>query len=281
MSERPIVGLLHPGAMGVTIGRALQATSTVIWAGEGRSAATIDRAASAGLEDAGTVDALAAVASVIVSVCPPGEAISVARSIAEVGFAGRYVDANAVSPASARIIGGLFDDVVDGGIIGPPINGPGTTRLYLSGDRASDVAALFDASDLDVRLVDGGPGAASAVKMAFAAWTKGTSALLLAINAVAEFEGVRDDLVAEWSTSMPELVARSERLPGVVGPKAWRFEDEMHEIASTFAAVGLPEGFHLAAAETYRRLSGLKGVDGATLADVLGLLDDRSGSAER
>jgi hypothetical protein len=108
--------------------------------------------------------------------------------------------------------------------------------------------------------------------MSFAAWTKGTSALLLAINALADMEGVGDDLRAEWATSMPELIARSERLPAGVGPKAWRFEGEMHQIADSFAAVGLHDGFHRAAADTYGRLAELKSTDEPTLEDVLRLL---------
>jgi hypothetical protein len=207
-----------------------------------------------------------------VSVCPPGEAVAVARSVADLGFAGTYVDANAVSPATARDIAAKFDDFVDGGIVGPPVRAPGTTRLYLSGASAQTVEALFADSHVEVRVVDGGAGAASAVKMSFAAWTKGTSALLLAINALADMEGVGDDLRAEWATSMPELIARSERLPAGVGPKAWRFEGEMHQIADSFAAVGLHDGFHRAAADTYARLAELKTSDDPTLEDVLRLL---------
>ena len=266
--------------MGAEIGRALLAADPsrpVLWASHGRSRETIDRAEAAELTDVMSLDALVDQADTIISVCPPGSALEVARTVASLGFAGRYIDANAVSPATARSVAELFDDAVDGGIVGPPPVRPGTTRLYLSGPEANEAGALFAGSDLEVRLVDGPAGAASAVKMCFAGWTKGTSALLYSIRALAEAEGVTQSLLAEWETSMPELIARSERSPAAVSPKAWRFEPEMHEIADSFGAAGLPDGFHRAAADTYARMGGFKGRpnagdDAATLGDVIAAL---------
>lgn len=275
MVDVATVGLIHPGAMGVTVGASMASAATVVWAGEGRSKATKDRANAARLTDVGSLSELVGRSSTIVSVCPPGEAVAVARSVADLGFAGTFVDANAVSPATARSIAAMFDDAVDGGIVGPPVRSPATTRLYLSGASAQAVGALFVGSHLEVRIVDGAPGAASALKMSFAAWTKGTSVLLLAINVLADMEGVGTDLRAEWATSMPELIARSEALPAGVGPKAWRFEGEMHQIADTFAAAGLHDGFHRAAADIYGRLAELKTADEPTLADVVRLLGEQ------
>ncbi len=276
--------VLHPGAMGASIAAALRAArpdEPVLWAASGRSADTRARADAAGLTAVDDLDAVVDQATQIVSVCPPDAAVELARQVEALGFSGTYVDANAVSPSTARQIGELFDDAVDGGIVGPPVSGPGTTRLYLSGASAAAMADRWAGSDLEVRVVDGPVGAASAVKMGFAAWTKGTSALLLAIRALAEAEGVSDDLLGEWATSMPDLVARSERTPAGVGPKAWRFDGEMHEIADTFEAAGLPDGFHRAAAEIYRRLADLKGRppvgdDAATIDDVTARLLGRT-----
>jgi len=266
--------------MGAEIGRALLASDPgrpVLWASDGRSQETAGRASDAGLSDVGTLAALVEQADTIVSVCPPANAVELAKSVADLGFDGRYIDANAVSPGTARSVAGLFIDVVDGGIIGPPPTKPGTTRLYVSGGGANGVSELFAGSNLEVRVVDGPAGAASAVKMCFAGWTKGTTALLYSIRALAEAEGVSDSLLEEWETSMPELVARSERSPGMVGPKAWRFEPEMKEIADSFAAAGLADGFHRAAADTYGRMAGFKGRpnsgdDATTLGDVLAAL---------
>jgi hypothetical protein len=94
--------------------------------------------------------------------------------------------------------------------------------------------------------------------MAYASYTKGVSALLMAIRALAIAEGVDDALLGEWERSQPGVRARSES--GIRGSarKAWRFAGEMEEIAATFTGAGLPDGFHRAAAEIYARLAGYK-----------------------
>lgn len=239
------VGLLHPGEMGAAVGAVLRGQGVrVVWASEGRSEETRARAEAAGLEDAGSVVEVAR-SDVVFSICPPHAALEVARS-AE--FAGVYVDANAVSPATAREVAEAVGEFVDGGIVGSPPREPGTARLYLSGDCASEVAELFAGSALDARVVSN----ASAVKMAYAAWTKGTAAMLLAIRELARREGVEDTLLAEWDLSVPELRERYERARRSAEAKGWRWVGEMEEIAATFEADGLPGGFHRAAAEVYR-----------------------------
>lgn len=235
-----IVGLLHPGEMGAAVGRVLQGNGhEVLWASEGRSDATRERAQS--FRDAGTTEALAAEADVVLSICPPHAALDVARSVR--GFDGVYVDANAISPLRAREIAALQARFVDGGIVGGPPVEPGTT-LYLSGDEAGTVAALFAGSPLATRIVAN----ASAVKMAYAAWSKGTTALLLAIRDVAAANGVED----EWRLAAPELAASLPRAEAAKAKKGWRWIGEMEEIADTFAAAGRPAGFHRSAAEVYR-----------------------------
>ena len=262
-----IVGFLHPGMMGVSLMTTCDAET--IWASSGRSPETIVRAETAGARDVETLEALAASADVIVSICPPAAAEDVADQVASLGFEGVYVDANAISPATTRRIAERFDHFVDGSVIGPPVWRPGTTRLYLSGDRASEVASLWAASMLDARAIEGGIGAASALKMAYASWTKIGGAMVLAIRALATAEGVDEALVAEWELSQPGMVERSERTATGVGPKAWRFVGEMHQIADAYGAAGLPAGFAEAAAEVYERLADLKGTDAPTLAEVL------------
>ena len=239
------VGLLHPGEMGAAIGAVLRGQGhRVLWASDGRSAETRARADEAGLEDVGSVSQVAR-ADVVFSVCPPHAALEVARSAR---FSGVYVDANAVSPATAAKVSDVVDEFVDGGIVGSPPYEPATTRLYLSGERADDVAALFTGSVLDARVVSN----ASAVKMAYAAWTKGTAAMLLAIRELARREGVEEPLLAEWDLSQPELRDRHARALRSADAKGWRWVGEMEEIAATFEAHGLPGGFHRAAAEIYR-----------------------------
>ena len=254
--------------MGATVAAAC--SGTVLWAGAGRSAATRERAEEAGLADVGDIASMAAAADIVISVCPPHGALALADSVAGAGFDGCYVDANAVAPSTARKIASRFENFVDGGLIGPPAVRPGTTRLYLSGPGADQVAARFEGSKLEPRvLVGGGPGTASALKMAYASWTKGTSALLAAAAALAAAEGVADDLLAEWDMSLPGVSQRLAGTAAEVAPKAWRWTGEMDEIAATFAAAGLPDGFHRAAGEIYRRLDTFKDTPGTTVEEML------------
>jgi 3-hydroxyisobutyrate dehydrogenase-like beta-hydroxyacid dehydrogenase len=238
--------------MGAAVGATLRARGeTVVWASAGRSAATVARARHAGLEDVGEVRELCLRSDVIVAVCPPHAAVEVARSAR--GFAGIYVDANAISPMTARSISALVGRFVDGGIVGPPPFAQGTTRLYLSGPEAEPVADLFAGTAVEARVVSAEVGAASAVKMAYAAWTKGSLALVLATRGLARTQGVEDTLLDEWRLSLPHLLEQSVRAAGAAERKGWRWVGEMEEIAETFAASGLPDGFGRAAADIFRR----------------------------
>ncbi len=254
------VGLLHPGEMGSAVGASLVAGGArVLWASQGRGHETRARAEGIGLEDARTLEDLVRRAQVILSVAPPHAAADVARAAGALRFCGLYVDANAISPETARDIGRIVERAgarfVDGGIIGPANRKPGAARIYLSGASAAHVAPLFSAGPVSAIVLDGPVGAASALKMAFAAWNKGMQALLTSIRALAIAEGVDAGLLAEWRISMPDVPARSERAVHDNARKAWRFVGEMEEIARTFAQAGLPTGFHEAAAEVYRRLA--------------------------
>jgi 3-hydroxyisobutyrate dehydrogenase-like beta-hydroxyacid dehydrogenase len=257
------VALLHPGNMGATIGAAVATSGTpVIWVSEGRSKASQHRAREAGLSDVTTLAKAVDESDVILSVCPPDAALDLARDVAEHYFKGIYVDANAVSRITAQQIGEIVTKAgasfVDGGIIGSPVKRAGTTRMYLSGQRAPEIAALFSASMLDAKTIGAEPGAASALKVAYAAWTKCTDALLLAIRTFAAAEGVDRALLQEWAISQPNLERRSHQAAAVATPKAWRYVGEMKEIAATFEAAGLPAGFHNAAAEVCQRLAPFK-----------------------
>ena len=192
-------------------------------------------------------------------------------------FAGIYVDGNAIAPRRARSIrekvevGGAR--YVDGGIIGPPALQPGTTRLYLSGRAASGVAAHFADGPLEAILIGDAPDAASSLKMAYAAYTKGTTALLLAILRLARASGVEQALPDEWQRSQPRsqpaLASGAEARIRASSAKAWRFSGEMEEITATFAAAGLPDCFHLAAADLYARLERYRDADPAPPLDEL------------
>ncbi len=257
------VGLLHPGAMGSTIGAALVATGhRVLWAGAGRSAATRARADAAGLDQVANLESLVDGSDTILSICPPDAAVDVARSVTRARFGGRYVDANAIAPSTVAIIAGIVATtgatLVDGGLIGPPAHRAGTTRLALSGRAAPLVADGFRGSNVEVILVGDEPGAASALKLCYAAWTKGSAALLLTIRAAAAEAGVEAALLDEWARSQPGLADRSGATASGSAPKAWRWVGEMHEIATFLETSGLPGGWFDAAGEIYRRLESSK-----------------------
>lgn len=273
---------MHPGEMGAAMGRVLtDAGYAVLWASEGRSAATAARAARAHLADVGTIADLLATADTLISICPPHAALDVART-ARQSFRGLYVDMNAVSPRRAQEIGALFDKFVDGGIVGAPPTQAGSTRLFLSGSEAPRVAAWFQASIVAPVVVSAEPGAASAVKMAYAAWTKGTAALLLAIRAAARAHGVEAEVLDEWRRSLPDLEPRSVSAAWSAAAKGWRWVDEMRQVADTMNQAGLPEGFHQAAAQIFEQVP-RQDVGAAdrqqVLHSVLGMLGGGQGSA--
>src|SRR5262249_41632971 len=162
------------GQMGIVVAvSARQSGSEVYWASAGRRAASVERARAAGLSDAVSIENLCATCPIVISVCPPEFAEDVAHQVAAFGFRGVFADVNAVSPDRvkriARTVVPAGADFVDGGIIGTPStpNGP---WLYLSGSSASKVAECFGAGPLVVEVVKGDVGAASALKMCFAAY---------------------------------------------------------------------------------------------------------------
>lgn len=268
MQGTSTVGLVGLGAMGSAIGRRLRDHDVEVVASPvGRSDRSRARALDA---DIRLVDDLASVlqdVEVVLSIVPPAAARSVATDLADAwrhagtehGRAERpaplVVDANAVAPATAQEVVATLDAAglraVDGGLIGPPPRGEVTPRLYVSGDHLDAVLDLAR-HGLDVRPVDGGVGAASALKLSFAALTKGTAALAIQLLVAAEAAGVRGPLLAELEASVPQQLATLERqLPGVPA-KARRWVGEMEEIDAAFAAAGLPAGTFAAIADVYR-----------------------------
>ena len=229
---------------------------------DGRSAESRARAAEHDLNDAGTLAALCATCGVIVSVCPPHAAAATADAVIAQGWRGLYLDANAIAPQHARQIGERLSAAgstfVDGGIIGGPAWKPGKTWLYLSGEAEAAMAQYFAAGPLETEIIGAEIGKASALKMCFAANTKGATALLSAVVAAAQQFGVRADLERQWSRGNANAAAQNQQRIQQVTEKAWRFAGEMDEIADTFAEAGLPDGFHRAAGEIYQRMAGFK-----------------------
>jgi hypothetical protein len=238
--------------MGAAVGAALvEHGHTVVWASAGRSQATTERARTAGMTDVGELERLLAETEVLLSIAPPHAALDIARSVA--GYDGLFVDANAIAPQTAAKVPDLVgSQTVDGSIVGPPPHRAGSTRLFLSGTRAQEVADLFEGSRVQpVVLAEAGPTGASLVKMSYAAWTKASAALLLAAEATAAQGGVADALRDEWERSLPGLTQLLEKARADAVDKGWRWTGEMQEVSATFDAAGQPGGFGAAAAQLY------------------------------
>ena len=265
MTEKNI-GFINPGAMGISLAAtAINSGCISHWASEGRSQETRARAEKYGLVEVNTLMDLCAKCDTLISVCPPHAASDVAQAVLECGFDGTYADVNAISPqrvidiASWMVEAGV--DFVDGGIIGGPAWQPNTTWLYLSGGNADQVAACFSEGPLMTEFIGDDIGKASALKMCYAANTKGTTALLCTIVAAAEELGVRQELENQWSRQDADYAKNIFARIRAVTAKAWRFSGEMDEIAETLSGAGLPDGFHKAASETYQRIAHFKGAD--------------------
>ena len=257
------IAIISPGNMGHAVGRVLGSRGfDVVTSLAGRSPRTGGLAALAGIRDLGSVDALVAEADLVLSIMPPAAAVAAAEEVAAAmnaaGVTPPYADCNAIAPATteriAALIGAAGAAYVDAGIIGgPPANGRGP-RFYASGPAAHLLAPL-QGGGLVVRDLGGAVGRASALKMCYAAVTKGTSALQFAQLAAASRLGVDEALAAELAESQAAAYAGMRRaLPGLPA-KAPRWIEEMRQIAATFESVGVPGQFHHGAAALYELLS--------------------------
>lgn len=257
------IGILHPGDMGISIAAsAMNNGHQVYWMSGGRSDKTRARAEKYNLIEIDSLFRFCQICEIIISVCPPHAAEEVARSVLEAGFRGSYLDANAISPQRAVKIGHMLNldkiRFVDGGIIGGPAWTPKETWLYLSGKHSDEIVRCFVNGPPETKIMGDEIGKASALKMCYAAYSKGTTALLAAILAAAESLEVRNELYKLWDKDNAGFSEQANRRATRATAKAWRFEGELFEIASTFQNVGLPSGFHKAAAEVYHRMAGFK-----------------------
>jgi 3-hydroxyisobutyrate dehydrogenase-like beta-hydroxyacid dehydrogenase len=256
------VGVVAPGAMGIALGRCLAAGGhRVLMTAAGRSPATARRLADAEIEDAGSTDGVVGPAAVVISVVPPATARAAAGEIAasarRTGSRPLLVEANAIAPSTvaeiADTVGGADLDVVDAAISGPPPRPDAVhpTRIFLAASRAEEVAGL-EVPGVRWVAIGGGLGAASAAKMCTASVRKGHQALLAHALLTAEHHGVLETVLADLRLDFPD-----DDVPhaAAAATKAWRFVDEMTEIAATQAAAGLTPDLFTAMATVYRRLA--------------------------
>jgi putative dehydrogenase len=241
----PTIVVIAAGEMGAAIGQRLHLRgATVRTSVKGRSAATVARAKAAGLipidDDAKLVDS----ADFVLSVLPPGEAKALAQRLApaltSLTKKPVFVDCNAVAPATvkdiAKVIAPTGCAFADVGILGPPPpkDGNASPRLYVSGNGARRVLELKDFG-LDIRVMEGGVGEASAVKMGYACLTKGTQAIGAAMMLGTLRNNVAPAVKDALADSLPDVLGYVSRQMPRMYPKAYRWVAEMEEISKFLA----------------------------------------------
>ena len=253
------IGVTSPGDMGQAVALRLKATGREVYVAlDGRSARTAELGRAPGLTDCGTIEAMVKTCDAVFSVLDPGAAVDNARAVAAAMRAAKkplvYVDCNAIAPQTSREIetlireaGGAF---VDAGIIGPPPRGKAKTKLYVSGPEAALLSEIVD-EQLIVRVVGERAGDASAVKMCYASFTKGTMAVGMELLIAARKLGVEQALDKELRESNADMyesvIGRCSSMP----PKAYRWVPEMREIAKTYEGIGMTPRIFLGAADMY------------------------------
>jgi len=259
MSAIETVGILSPGDMGHSVGNVLREKGLrVITCLEGRSDRTRRLAAEAGIGAVPSYADLVQEADLLLSILVPAQAPNaaarVAGALAETGAELAYADCNAIAPQTARAIGECLTEAgatfIDASIIGGPPRRESRPRIYVSG---SDTAAMeaLNAYGMNVIPIGEEIGLASAIKMCYAAWTKGATALCTELLIAAKALGVLDALEQEFRSSQSAMLVRMQSLPAVP-TKSRRFVGEMLEIAKTFGAVGMTPKMLEGAAEVYR-----------------------------
>ncbi|MDE2580473.1 MAG: NAD(P)-dependent oxidoreductase [Rhodospirillales bacterium] len=275
----PTVAVIAPGAMGSAVAARLVAHGVEVrTALDGRSTATAARAAKAGMRAVAAADIAAC--DIILSIVPPAQAVGLAERIAPALAAERrkpvYADCNAVSPATVARIAAVLAPTgcafVDGGIIGPPPAADAhATRIYLSGPQAGRVAVL-GGYGLDLPVLDGPVGFASAMKLSYAGITKGFTALGTMMLLAATRAGTAAPLRAELERSQPQLLAWLVRQGPRMPDKAYRWVAEMEEIAAFTAEDPAAAASFAAAARLYARIAADRAADGTETAALLRVL---------
>ena len=256
------IAILSPGSMGSAVGKVLRESGyDLVTNLDGRSERTRALAEEAGFRAVSGIDSIVEEADLVMSILVPSEAISVAREAAaamkRTGASPAYADCNAVSPDTARELGGIIEAAggrfIDAGIIGGPPGSGSPPRFYASGPHEAVIGEL-DGKGIIVPLLGGDVGRASAIKMCYASLTKGVSALQTAALVAAYRLGLSSELEEEMSSSQANVLAQMQSVIGLPG-KAFRWVGEMEEIAATFESVGVTGNFHHGAAEIFRMVA--------------------------
>src|SRR5215472_2230786 len=275
------VAVMAQGSMGAGVGKRLhERGATVRTLLSGRSEASAGRARAAGMAPAADERELLAGADYFLSILPPDQAEALALRLApalqSLPVKPVYVDCNAVSPQTAARIAAIVEPTgaafVDGGIIGGPPRDGYSPAIYASGPQAERTRAVADYG-IDWRIIDGPIGAASGLKMSYAGITKGTTAIAAAMLLGAARFGCAEALIAELSSSQPEMLARMKRgIPGMYD-KAYRWVGEMEEISDFLDANAPSSDMYKGIARLYDYLAAAEAEDKPAADNAIKTLD--------
>ncbi len=270
--DQPTVGILHPGSMGAAVAAcAATNAAAVLWCENGRSTASVERAARFGLTSVATLAELLERSDIVISLCPPASAEDLARDVAGHHFAGVYVEANAINPERTQRIAALLPDatVVDGGVIGSPPVGGKTPTLYVAGpaEATARIEALFANTAVQATVLGTEVGKASALKLSYASFQKTSRVLVALAVGMAREHGVDQELIEVASRRTDSYLSESQYVAKTAA-RAWRWGPELEEAADALTAAGLPPEMLRAAASTLARWNDAKDSE-LTLTDAL------------
>jgi 3-hydroxyisobutyrate dehydrogenase-like beta-hydroxyacid dehydrogenase len=261
MSET--IAIVATGDMGHAVGRVLGGHGhRVVTDLTGRSARSLALAAAGDITDLGTLDAVMTEADLFLSIAPPAAAQRIASdafaAMQRSGHKIPFADCNAISPMTAMAIAEDAENAgipfIDAGIIGRAPSADSKTQFYASGPHAIHLSVL-DGKGMSVSVLSDRVGDASALKMCFASITKGSNALYAAALIAAARYGLSGELAHELESRAPNAWQAMNGSVPWLAADAERWTGEMEEIAATYDAVGLPDGFHQGAADLFRHLA--------------------------
>ncbi|WP_421703784.1 DUF1932 domain-containing protein [Aliiroseovarius sp.] len=257
------IGMIGMGEMGAALAGAFRTVGHHVHAQlAGRSTESRNRAAEAGVTEVGSLHDLVTSSDILFSVLPTQHAKPVAQEVAVIlaktGCRPHFVEANAIAPGLVNEIAVEFLRLgvtfLDGGLIGPPPSAEGRPRLYACGQDLELLHGL-DGSGFTLVELAGPIGQASAFKTSYAAMTKGVNALLCNVMLGAQAHGFLSPFLDEIANSQTALADRARANIPRLPCDAARWQDEMLQIARSFADIGLPGAFHQGAAEVMALLA--------------------------
>lgn len=257
------IAVVAMGEMGSGVARRLvERGARVLTSLEGRSKLSIDRAKAAGVAVSSDVE-LIDQAEIFLSIVPPSSAAATAQRflplIEQAANKPTFIDCNAVAPQTLHAMSERFLQrglsFGDASIIGMAPRPDGySPRIYMSGPISGE-AAVLNSLGLEIRVISESLGDASALKMAYAGITKGFQAIGAAMALGAARAGAAECFVAELRDTQPALYAWLTKMIPVMYAKAYRWDDEMLEIAKFLEPERGAADMLMGAARLYRHVA--------------------------